>query len=81
MTGPTKRLQSLIAEMLDLPEEQVTAQTQRADTANWDSLTHLQLVTAVENEFDVKLTMDEIAAIAKVEDLDRILVARSTKLG
>ena len=41
MTGLTKRLQSLIAEMLDLPEDQITPQTQRADTENWDSLTHL----------------------------------------
>ena len=81
MTGPTKRLQSLIAEMLDLPEDQITPQTQRADTENWDSLTHLQLVTAVENEFGVKLAMDEIAAISSVDDLDRILVARSTRLG
>ena len=73
----TKRLQSLIAEMLDLPEHEVTEGTVRADTESWDSLNHLQLVTAVEGEFGVKLTMDEIASINTAGDLQRIVSSRS----
>jgi acyl carrier protein len=79
MTSSTDRLQSLIAEMLDVPESQITAQTRRADIENWDSLNHLQLVTAIETEFGLKLTMDEIAAISTVEDFHRIIAARGTK--
>jgi acyl carrier protein len=73
----TKRLQSLIAEMLDLPEDEITADTRREDTESWDSLNHLQLVTAIEKEFGVKLSMDEIAATTTAGDLQRIVSSRS----
>jgi acyl carrier protein len=78
MTPSTDRLQKLIAEMLDVPDAQITATTRRADIESWDSLNHLQLITAVEKEFGLKLTMDEIAAIASVEDLHKIVAARVT---
>ena len=77
----TKRLQSLIAEMLDLPEAEVTRDTRRADTGNWDSLNHLQLVTAIEREFGVKLSMDEIAAINTAGNLQDIVASRSQRAG
>jgi acyl carrier protein len=73
----TKRLQTLIAEMLDLPEQAVTSDTVRADTESWDSLNHLQLVTAIESEFGVKFTMDEIAAVNTAGDLQQIISSRT----
>jgi acyl carrier protein len=74
-----KRLHALIAEMLDTPEEQIAAETRRDQIETWDSLNHLQLVTAVEREFGIKLTMDEIAAANTAGDLDRLVSARATK--
>ena len=75
----TRRLQSLIAEMLDTPEDQIHADTRRDQIESWDSLNHLQLVTAIEREFGVKLTMDEIASVNTAGDLDRLVAARGTK--
>jgi len=79
-TGKTmtmnERLRLLIAEMLDLPKDEVTSETVRADTQTWDSLNHLQLVTAIESEFGATLTMEEIAGITTAGDLDRIVATR-----
>jgi acyl carrier protein len=75
----TPRLQSLIAEMLDVPEDRIDADTRRDQIEAWDSLNHLQLVTAIEREFGVKLTMDEIASVDTAGDLDRLVSARGTK--
>jgi acyl carrier protein len=74
-----KRLQSLIAEMLDTPEEDINPETGRDQIEAWDSLNHLQIVTAIEREFGVKLTMDEIATAATAGDLDRLVAARGTR--
>lgn len=71
-----ERLRDLIAEMLDLPQSEITLETSRADTATWDSLNHLQLITAIESEFGATLTMEEIADVKTVDDLHRIVVAR-----
>jgi acyl carrier protein len=72
-----QRLRLLIAEMLDLRESDITAETSRAQTESWDSLNHLQLITAVESRFGITLGMDEIAAIQTVGDLERAVEARA----
>lgn len=74
-----KELKTLIADMLDVPEDQITADARRADIESWDSLNHLQLVTAVERQFSVKLSMDEIAGIETAGDLDALVAARTAK--
>jgi acyl carrier protein len=73
-----ERLRDLLAEMLDMPSNDITLETRREDVATWDSLNHLQLVTALESEFGVALTMEEIAAIKTVDDLQRIVSAQVT---
>lgn len=75
-----QRLHSLLAEMLDMPETQITPDTNRTSTEAWDSLNHLQLITALEKEFEIKLTMQEIADVNTVEDLQRLISTRSSKL-
>lgn len=75
-----QRLRSLIAEMLDMPETDIAEDTSRAATETWDSLNHLQLVTALESEFQIKLTMQEIADVSTVGDLQRLIASRSSRL-
>jgi acyl carrier protein len=69
------RLQGLIAEMLDLAAGEVRPQMRREDTGAWDSMAHLRLVTAVENAFAVRLTMEEIAAIGSPMELQQIVLS------
>ena len=68
-----ERLRVLMAEMLDLPPDEVQLEMRRADTDAWDSLNHLRLITAIESEFDTVFTMDEIAALQTPADLQRII--------
>lgn len=72
----SERVLQLTAEMIDLPESEITSATSRAKTETWDSLNHLQLITAIEREFGISLSMDEIAAIETVGDLQRIVASR-----
>jgi acyl carrier protein len=67
------RLQTLIADVLDLDSSDVGPELSRADTAQWDSLNHLRLVTALEEEFGVQLTLDQIAQIQFARHLEQII--------
>lgn len=63
------QIKELIADVLDLDEEDITAELSPDDTEYWDSMNHLRLVTALEEEFDIKLTMDEVQSIENVGDI------------
>jgi acyl carrier protein len=68
-----ERLRALMAEVLDISATQVQPEMTRANTAAWDSMNHLRLITALEAEFGISLTMEQIAAITSAADLERIV--------
>jgi acyl carrier protein len=68
-----QRLRALIAEILDLPADAIQPDMRRSETEAWDSLSHLRLVTAIEETFGAKFTMDEIAQIQTPAELQSVL--------
>lgn len=52
----------------------VTDVTTAEDVEGWDSLTHLTLISEIENEFDVKFTMGEIQKSKNVGELVDALI-------
>lgn len=71
------RLTEIVADVLDLDPAQIDDELTPEDAELWDSLNHLRLVTAVEQEFGVKLSMQEIESIKSLAIL-RALVAQRT---
>lgn len=55
-----EKLKELISEVLDIEESAVTGDLTSDMAETWDSLAHLRLVTAIEQEFGISLTMEEI---------------------
>lgn len=45
----------------------------REDIPRWDSLRHVGLVVAIESEFGVSLSMDEMHEIESIRDLQRVI--------
>lgn len=70
------KLADLIAEILDVPVASVTPELARDGHPSWDSLNHLRLVTALEEEFGLQLSMDEIEGIETAGQLDTLLAER-----
>lgn len=68
-----EKLVEIVSELFDLEPGQVTDELTPDDVELWDSLNHLRLVTAVEQEFGVKLTTREIESIANLGVL-RVLI-------
>ncbi|MEZ5864808.1 MAG: acyl carrier protein [Geminicoccaceae bacterium] len=72
------RLAELIAETLDIPVAKVTPELTRDEHPAWDSLNHLRLVTALEEEFGVQLSMDEIESTTTAAQLDALVAAQAS---
>ncbi|MBL1276859.1 MAG: acyl carrier protein [Ectothiorhodospiraceae bacterium] len=66
-------IKELVAEIFNIEEEDVIPALSQDTLDNWDSLNHLKLVTAVEQEFNISLTMDEIDDITNVEKLVAVI--------
>jgi acyl carrier protein len=47
--------------------------TSRKDVPKWDSLQHVALVAAIEQQFDISLSMEEMVEIRSVKDICNIL--------
>jgi len=54
-------------------EGDVTPATSRKDVPKWDSLQHVALVAAIEEQFGITLSMDEMVEIRSVKDICNIL--------
>ncbi len=52
----------------------------RRDFDNWDSLTHLQLVSEIESAFNVRFEMEDIIDIESPADFKRIIEKRLSKI-
>lgn len=68
------KVQDIFRDVLDNEEIELSFDTTADDIEEWDSLSHIQLIVAVEKEFKVKFTSKEIMSWGNVgEMLDSIL--------
>ena len=57
------RLRKVAAEVFGLRAEEIELTMTPEDIEKWDSLNHLRLITAVEGEFNIRLSMSQIQGI------------------
>ncbi|MDA2916265.1 acyl carrier protein [Nitrospinae bacterium AH_259_B05_G02_I21] len=63
-----KRVKEIIVEQLDVEEEQVTPEASFIDDLGADSLDTVELIMAIEEEFDVEIPDEEAEKIITVKD-------------
>jgi len=66
-------INSIVADVLSLDEDEVDGALTPEKTEYWDSMAHLTLVTAIEQECGINLTMDEVQSIESVDDMYTIV--------
>jgi acyl carrier protein len=62
---------------IDVDEHFVTPDTTANDIEEWDSLSHIRLIVAVERKFKVKFTNSEIESLKRVGDLVTLVEAKA----
>ncbi len=72
------RLESVFEDVFD-EKIKLAPQTTANDVEDWDSLTHITLIAAVEDEFGVKFKMKEVSSMKNVGEMVSIIAERATK--
>jgi acyl carrier protein len=56
-----EKINQILADTLKVPLEKTTEDLTMDDVNNWDSLTHMNLIVAIEGELGIELSGDDIA--------------------
>ena len=71
------KLKEIFTDVLDLEEcPELTDNTQADDIGEWDSLSHIQLVVAIQKAFHVKFTAREIMKWNNLGEMVDSILAR-----
>lgn len=71
-----QQLVVLISQILRVPNAEILDSLDMEATSTWDSLSHMELIAAIEDEFGIDLTADEIVSMRSVADIKTVLRAK-----
>lgn len=71
------RVRRITADVLEVPQDRILADSSSENVENWDSVHHLNLVLALEQEFGLQFEPEEIDEMNSVQ---YILVVLENKL-
>lgn len=70
------RLLDIVAKTFRVARASINLESSQDTIATWDSLHHVQLILALEEEFNVQFEFDEIPAMQSVAIIDAMLRER-----
>lgn len=77
MTATIDRVQQVFRTLFDDEELVVRRETTASDVPNWDSMMHVSLMLAMEQEFRVRFTSSEVASMKNVGELIDLIARKS----
>lgn len=63
-----EKLQAIIADVLNVPKDDITPKTTFVDDLGADSLDIFQIIMGIEEEFDIEIDNEEAEKITTVQD-------------
>ena len=69
-----EKLTEIFEEVFDEEGIVITEETTADDIDDWDSLTHITLISAVEEEFDMKFAMKDVIGMKNIGEMIDILL-------
>ncbi|MHC4565614.1 MAG: acyl carrier protein [Planctomycetota bacterium] len=61
-----EKVRAIMVEIFQVSENKIPPDLEQEDLENWDSLQHLNLMLALEQEFEVTLDVDDLATLTSV---------------
>lgn len=72
------RVTSTFRDVFGEPDLNIWDEMTAEDVEQWDSLTHINLIVALEREFRVKFTTGEVSKLKNVGDLIHLIQAKTS---
>lgn len=69
----TSRVQSLLAEAIQVPLELITPDLEFGDLPQWDSLGHMEVILKLEEVFGLEIDADLIAQLISIPEICQYL--------
>lgn len=69
----------IIRDVLELPKLNVTAETSANDVDEWDSMTHLELIGAIEKKYSIRFALGELQSLKNVGDMVALIQKKLAK--
>ncbi|TEA45996.1 acyl carrier protein [Bacillus sp. BH2] len=70
----TSTLTELLADILEVEEEEICFNKELSDYEGWDSVNSLRILTHVEDEFNIRLSMDQYSKVQTIAQLQTLIV-------
>lgn len=77
MENIINRLNVIFRRVFEDESIHVTNELTASDVKNWDSLSHIAMITAVEREFGIKFRLKELVSMKNVGDLIRNIAGKT----
>jgi acyl carrier protein len=74
----TERLKKIVLRELDLDDYDFNEETTANMVPGWDSLSHIQIIVAIEKNYKIKFTGIEILKIKNMGELQRLIDSKLT---
>ena len=71
-----EQVKQVFSSVFQISPEQVSDVLSPQDVPGWDSLGHVRLVTALQEQFGVEFEVDEIMRMENVAEIKKILATR-----
>jgi acyl carrier protein len=79
LTEVLKQVNDVFKDVFDDDSLAINSETTAKDVDDWDSLTHIQLVVAIEKHFKIRFTSSEIQGFANVGQMCEAILTKVNK--
>ena len=70
------KLREILANSLDIEPEELDDNASQKNISEWDSFALMAMVTALEEEFKIELTLEEIMEMQSLQKIKQVLVKK-----
>ena len=70
-------IQDIMRDVFDVDDLVISENTSADDVEEWDSLSHIRLIVAIEREFGFKFKNSEIESLKNVGDLIKLIQSKA----
>lgn len=72
-----ERLTEVFRDVFDIDDLTINGETTADDIDEWDSIEHINLISAVEDEFKIRFKMGEVSTMKNVGEMVEIVKSRA----